>query len=121
MRIQKTVLPLMTLTFSGIGATALADELDTQVKELKEKGFDVEVVEKKIKVYSDEEYKKQLEEEQKRRSEEIKKLVDFETSYNEKLKERDLKIKANQAEIDNTNAKIEKIKEENERIIKKWI
>lgn len=121
MRIQKTVLSLMTLTFSGIGTTALGDELDTQVKELKEKGFDVEVVEKKIKVYSDEEYKKQSEEEQKRRSEEIKKLVEFETSYNEKVKERDLKVKSNQNEIDNTKVTIEKIKEENERIIKKWI
>lgn len=59
---RKMILPFSALTFSGL--IAQADSLDDEIKELKDKGFDVEIVENKLKVYSDEEYNKKTKEEE---------------------------------------------------------
>ena len=87
--------------FSALGL-ASADEVDNTIKELKEKGYEVELTKDKIKVYSKEEFDKLTKAEQERIQKDVAKIKEL--------------VKAN----DLKEAENKKIVEENTKVLEKW-
>ena len=87
--------------FSALGL-ASADEVDNTIKELKEKGYEVELTKDKVKVYSKEEFDKLTKTEQERIQKDVAKIKEL--------------VKANELkEVEN-----KKIVEENTKVLEKW-
>jgi len=87
--------------FSALGL-ASADEVDNTIKELKEKGYEVELIKDKVKVYSKEEFDKLTKVEQERIQKDVAKIKEF--------------VKANELK----EAENKKIVEENTKVLEKW-
>lgn len=87
--------------FSVLGL-ASADEVDNTIKELKEKGYEVELIKDKIKVYSKEEFDKLTKAEQERIQKDVYKIKEL--------------VKANELK----EAENKKVVEENTKVLEKW-
>lgn len=87
--------------FSALGL-ASADEVDNTIKELKEKGYEVELIKDKVKVYSKEEFDKLTKAEQERIQKDVTKIKEL--------------VKANELKEAENN----KIVEENTKVLEKW-
>lgn len=95
--------------------------LDELIKQLQDKGFEVKVVEKDIKVYSRDDYNRLVKEEANRRLKETAKLNETKKTYEKQVDEEQQKeILANEKVLERQK-EIEKIKSENEEAIKKWM
>ena len=95
--------------------------LDELIKQLQDKGFEVKVVEKDVKVYNREDYNRLVKEEANRRLKETAKLSETKKTYEKQVdEEKQKEILANEKVVERQK-EIEKIKSENEEAIKKWI
>ena len=102
---KKVILPLATLSFSALSASA--DTIDEKVDNLKKQGFDVEVETKKIKVNTFDEYKQKQTDENTRLSQELNRLINHENNYKQQVREVEKQTTLN--------------KKTNEKIIEEWL
>ena len=98
-----------------------ASGLDELIKQLQDKGFEVKVVEKDIKVYSRDDYNRLIKEEANRRLKETAKLAETKKTYEKEVEEEKQKETLANEKVLERQKEIEKIKFENEEAIKKWI
>ena len=98
-----------------------ASGLDELIKQLQDKGFEVKVVEKDIKVYSRDDYNRLIKEEANRRLKETAKLAETKKTYEKEVEEEKQKETLANEKVLERQKEIEKINFENEEAIKKWI
>lgn len=113
---------LVTSGVIGLSTLSLvqADVIDDVTKELKEKGIDVKIEEKKVQVYSHDELERKQKNEEENRKGEVNRAKNVFEKYLQQNRQVD-HVKENNAKNNvDINRANESIKAENERLFKNW-
>lgn len=96
--------------------------LDELIKQLQDKGFEVKVVEKDIKVYNRDDYNRLVKEEANRRLKETAKLNETKKTYEKQVDEEKQKETLANEKVVERQKEIEKIKSETKKLLKNgWL